>query len=167
MQLRICLQESKIDMSQLQLKPKTLAEMVSLIEDGTISGKIGKQVLPDLLQVIPFTHFLDCVDLTWMTMYTCPAAGTLQSMTAPLHVPKKATHASIFTPVAADEVMGNFVSRMLATSMGTIVQLWLAFHSIAAVPCCMLLCSCSLRLEGQSRESNHSCETYWKASSLS
>ena len=46
-------QESKTDMSQLQLKPRTLAEMVSLIEDGTISGKIGKQVLPDLLQVMP------------------------------------------------------------------------------------------------------------------
>ena len=38
-------------MGQLQLKPETLAEMVGLIEDGTISGKIGKQVLPDLLQV--------------------------------------------------------------------------------------------------------------------
>lgn len=51
MQLVAQLQESKIDMSQLQLKPDTLAEMVALIEDGTISGKIGKQVLPDLLQV--------------------------------------------------------------------------------------------------------------------
>ena len=44
-------QESKIDMSELQLKAAQLAEMVSLIEDGTISGKIGKQILPDLLQV--------------------------------------------------------------------------------------------------------------------
>jgi len=44
-------QESKIDMSELQLKAPQLAEMVSLIEDGTISGKIGKQILPDLLQV--------------------------------------------------------------------------------------------------------------------
>lgn len=38
-------------MSQMQMKPETLAQMVGLIEDGTISGKIGKQVLPDLLQV--------------------------------------------------------------------------------------------------------------------
>ena len=38
-------------MSELQLKAPQLAEMVSLIEDGTISGKIGKQILPDLLQV--------------------------------------------------------------------------------------------------------------------
>lgn len=44
------LQESKIDMSELQLKAQQLAEMVGLIEDGTISGKIGKQILPDLLQ---------------------------------------------------------------------------------------------------------------------
>ncbi len=38
-------------MGELQLKAPQLAEMVSLIEDGTISGKIGKQILPDLLQV--------------------------------------------------------------------------------------------------------------------
>ena len=44
-------QEQRIGMHQLQLKPKTLAEMVGLIEDGTISGKIGKEILPDLLQV--------------------------------------------------------------------------------------------------------------------
>ncbi|KAL3130343.1 Glutamyl-tRNA(Gln) amidotransferase subunit B-1, chloroplastic/mitochondrial [Trebouxia sp. C0009 RCD-2024] len=42
--------ESKIDMSKLQLTAPQLAEMVSLIEDGTISGKIAKQILPDLLQ---------------------------------------------------------------------------------------------------------------------
>lgn len=45
------LQESKIDMSKLQLTADQLAEMVGLIEDGTISGKIAKQILPDLLQV--------------------------------------------------------------------------------------------------------------------
>lgn len=45
------LQDSKIDMSELQLTADQLAEMVSLIEDGTISGKIAKQILPDLLQV--------------------------------------------------------------------------------------------------------------------
>jgi len=44
------LQETKIDMSELQLKAPQLAEMVGLIEDGTISGKIAKQILPDLLQ---------------------------------------------------------------------------------------------------------------------
>ena len=37
-------------MSELQLKAEQLAEMVGLIEDGTISGKIAKQILPDLLQ---------------------------------------------------------------------------------------------------------------------
>ena len=38
-------------MSELLLTAAQLAEMVSLIEDGTISGKIAKQILPDLLQV--------------------------------------------------------------------------------------------------------------------
>ena len=46
-----CLQESKTKMSELQMAPSTLAEMILLIEDGTISGKIGKQILPRLLQV--------------------------------------------------------------------------------------------------------------------
>lgn len=50
-ELWLKLQESKIDMSKLQLTADQLAEMVSLIEDGTISGKIAKQILPDLLQV--------------------------------------------------------------------------------------------------------------------
>ncbi|KAK9824574.1 hypothetical protein WJX72_011426 [[Myrmecia] bisecta] len=42
--------EAKIPMDKLPLRPQTLADMVKLIEDGTISGKIGKQVLPDLLE---------------------------------------------------------------------------------------------------------------------
>ena len=46
-----CLQESKTKMSELKMAPSTLAEMILLIEDGTISGKIGKQILPRLLQV--------------------------------------------------------------------------------------------------------------------
>jgi len=38
-------------MGALKLSPAALAEMTKLIEDGTISGKIGKQILPQLLQV--------------------------------------------------------------------------------------------------------------------
>lgn len=47
-------------MSKLQLTATQLAEMVSLIEDGTISGKIAKQILPDLLQVCMYceTHIV-------------------------------------------------------------------------------------------------------------
>jgi hypothetical protein len=44
-------QEAKISMDQLALTPAALAEMLSLIEDNTISGKIAKDALPDLLQV--------------------------------------------------------------------------------------------------------------------
>ncbi|KAG2492249.1 hypothetical protein HYH03_009491 [Edaphochlamys debaryana] len=42
--------EAKIGMDALQISPAALAEMISLIEGGTISGKIAKDVLPDLLQ---------------------------------------------------------------------------------------------------------------------
>ena len=36
-------------MDELPMKAEALAEMISLIEGGTISGKIGKELLPDLL----------------------------------------------------------------------------------------------------------------------
>ena len=38
-------------MDELGLAPATLADLLALIEAGTISGKIGKQLLPDLFQV--------------------------------------------------------------------------------------------------------------------
>ncbi|GIL89663.1 hypothetical protein Vretifemale_17419 [Volvox reticuliferus] len=37
-------------MDALAITPAALAEMISLIENGTISGKIAKDILPDLLQ---------------------------------------------------------------------------------------------------------------------
>ena len=49
--LLLPVQEQKMGMHQIQLKPETMAEMAGLIEDGTISGKIGKEILPGLLQV--------------------------------------------------------------------------------------------------------------------
>ncbi|KAG1658346.1 hypothetical protein FOA52_002119 [Chlamydomonas sp. UWO 241] len=42
--------EKKIGMDQLAMKPTALAEMISLIDDSTISGKIAKDLLPDLLE---------------------------------------------------------------------------------------------------------------------
>jgi aspartyl-tRNA(Asn)/glutamyl-tRNA(Gln) amidotransferase subunit B len=44
--------EARIGWGELarRMVPATLAEMISLIEDGTISGKIGKDVLPALLE---------------------------------------------------------------------------------------------------------------------
>ena len=38
-------------MNQMNLEPATLAGMVKMIESKAISGKIGKQLLPELLQV--------------------------------------------------------------------------------------------------------------------
>lgn len=37
-------------MGLVELSPAALAEMIGLIEKTTISGKIGKQILPDLLK---------------------------------------------------------------------------------------------------------------------
>ncbi|PSC72757.1 glutamyl-tRNA(Gln) amidotransferase subunit chloroplastic mitochondrial [Micractinium conductrix] len=41
--------EQRADWAALPMAPAALAEMIGLIEDGTISGKIGKEVLPALL----------------------------------------------------------------------------------------------------------------------
>jgi aspartyl-tRNA(Asn)/glutamyl-tRNA(Gln) amidotransferase subunit B len=43
------LNHQKITINELALKPESLAELVALIEDGTISGKIAKDILPKLL----------------------------------------------------------------------------------------------------------------------
>ena len=43
-------QERKLGMDQLAIAPSALAEMISLIEDTTISGKIAKDILPELLE---------------------------------------------------------------------------------------------------------------------
>lgn len=44
------LNNSRKSVTELALKPDTLAELIGLIEDGTISNKIGKDVLPELLE---------------------------------------------------------------------------------------------------------------------
>lgn len=41
--------EAKIGMEQLQMTPQALSEMISLIDEGVISGKIAKDALPRLL----------------------------------------------------------------------------------------------------------------------
>ena len=44
------LNKEGLSVTQLPLKPDSLAEMIKLIEDNTISNKIGKDVLPELLK---------------------------------------------------------------------------------------------------------------------
>ncbi|KEF40891.1 MAG: glutamyl-tRNA amidotransferase [Cyanobium sp. CACIAM 14] len=41
---------NRLSIAELPLRPEQLAEMVRLIEDGTISGKIAKEILPELLE---------------------------------------------------------------------------------------------------------------------
>ena len=48
------LKSEKIAWSEIRLNPKTLTEMIRLIDDAVISGKIAKQILPELLQGHPF-----------------------------------------------------------------------------------------------------------------
>ncbi|NEP01677.1 MAG: Asp-tRNA(Asn)/Glu-tRNA(Gln) amidotransferase subunit GatB [Symploca sp. SIO2E9] len=43
------LNNEKLEIEQIALKPVVLAELIKLIEDGTISGKIAKEILPELL----------------------------------------------------------------------------------------------------------------------
>ena len=43
------LNNNKLGIAQIALKPLILAELVELIDNGTISGKIAKEILPELL----------------------------------------------------------------------------------------------------------------------
>ena len=43
------LKNEKISINDITLKPDNLAELVTIIDDGTISGKIAKDILPELL----------------------------------------------------------------------------------------------------------------------
>ncbi len=43
-------QEKKVGMDTLSITPGALAEMIQLIEKGVISGKIAKEILPELLE---------------------------------------------------------------------------------------------------------------------
>lgn len=44
------LNNEKLHITEIALKPDSLAELISLIEDKTISGKIAKEILPELLK---------------------------------------------------------------------------------------------------------------------
>ncbi|MEM9535051.1 MAG: Asp-tRNA(Asn)/Glu-tRNA(Gln) amidotransferase subunit GatB [Cyanobacteria bacterium P01_A01_bin.3] len=43
------LNDSKLTYPDIALKPETLAELITLIDEGTISSKIAKEILPELL----------------------------------------------------------------------------------------------------------------------
>ena len=40
---------NNLNITETALKPEILAELINLISEGTISGKIGKEILPELL----------------------------------------------------------------------------------------------------------------------
>lgn len=44
------LNNNKLSITEIALKPDSLGELVQLIEKGTISGKIAKEILPELLE---------------------------------------------------------------------------------------------------------------------
>lgn len=63
-------------MAELAMSPAVLAEMVALIEGGIISGKIAKQILPDLLKVPPSLR--EGLDLLFFyTPWTMGVCGAL------------------------------------------------------------------------------------------
>jgi aspartyl-tRNA(Asn)/glutamyl-tRNA(Gln) amidotransferase subunit B len=48
--LRALISDSKSDIAEIKIKPEQLASMISLIEDGTISGKIAKEIIVDMFE---------------------------------------------------------------------------------------------------------------------
>jgi len=44
------LKANKLSFSELKLSPENLAEMINLISNNTISGKIAKDILPELIE---------------------------------------------------------------------------------------------------------------------
>ena len=44
------LKANKLSFSELQLSPVNLAEMINMISNNTISGKIAKEILPELIE---------------------------------------------------------------------------------------------------------------------
>ena len=43
------LYENNLELSESKITPENLVEMIKLIDDGVISGKIGKQILPEMV----------------------------------------------------------------------------------------------------------------------
>jgi aspartyl-tRNA(Asn)/glutamyl-tRNA(Gln) amidotransferase subunit B len=43
------LNENNLELTETKISPESLVEMIKLIEDGVISGKIGKRVLPEMV----------------------------------------------------------------------------------------------------------------------
>jgi aspartyl-tRNA(Asn)/glutamyl-tRNA(Gln) amidotransferase subunit B len=43
------LHEANLEIAEAPISPRHLAEMLRMIDDGTISGKIGKQILPEMV----------------------------------------------------------------------------------------------------------------------
>ena len=44
-----CLYENNLELSESKITPEHLVEMIRLIDDGVISGKIGKKIRPDIV----------------------------------------------------------------------------------------------------------------------
>ena len=76
-------------MQDLALQPATLADMLRLVDVGTISGKIGKQILPDLLQVmlpcsiIP-TVMITCLNISCQPITSQKPLPNLKTCSGPL-----------------------------------------------------------------------------------
>ncbi|MFP6598608.1 MAG: Asp-tRNA(Asn)/Glu-tRNA(Gln) amidotransferase subunit GatB [Candidatus Hydrogenedentota bacterium] len=48
--LQALVSDSKSDIADIKIKPEQLAQMIGLIEDGTISGKIAKEIVVDMFE---------------------------------------------------------------------------------------------------------------------
>jgi aspartyl-tRNA(Asn)/glutamyl-tRNA(Gln) amidotransferase subunit B len=48
--LQALISDSKSDLADIEIAPEQLAQMIGLIEDGTISGKIAKEIIVDMFE---------------------------------------------------------------------------------------------------------------------
>ncbi|GMH41970.1 hypothetical protein BSKO_09889 [Bryopsis sp. KO-2023] len=104
----------KIGVKDLELKPEALAEMVELIESGTISGKIGKQILPDLLKGKGNNGVKKLVEKKGLLQISDPAEIEAMVENAITNNPKQVEQYRS----GKDKLFGFFVGQIMKDSKG-------------------------------------------------
>ncbi|KAK9824454.1 hypothetical protein WJX72_010385 [[Myrmecia] bisecta] len=117
------MQEAKIPMDKLPMRPHTLADMLKLIEDGAISEMIGKQILPDLLEgkgsegVKKFCESKGLVQIVGATLKS--AVGATANLDSSIVGTFNATGAfstlNVGQDIVGQDIPGNDISLCAAT----------------------------------------------------
>lgn len=78
------MKNEKLTINEIKLTPQELAELIASIKDGTISGKIGKEVLVFsssglVLQFYSFLRSIEFADIVWASSQGWYCEGTDRS----------------------------------------------------------------------------------------